>query len=81
MKKLAEYAVAAAALGVAGYLFYDKFLSDEAKASVENLAKTMKSAYEKVDGFVESTRGHVVEDPALLANVQATKAQWSALGY
>lgn len=81
MKKLIGYAVAVAALGAAGYLFYDKFLSNEAKDSVQHLAETMKTAYEKVDGFVESTRGHVVEDPSLLPNVQATKAQWSALGY
>lgn len=65
----------------AGYYFYDRFLSDDAKAEINNLAHSINEGYARVSEVIDSMTGQVVEDPSVLPNVQVTKAQWERLGY
>lgn len=65
----------------AGYYFYDRLLSDDAKAEINNLAYSINEGYARVSEVIDSMTGQVVEDPSVLPNVQVTKAQWERLGY
>lgn len=77
-----RYKVAVGALVVvAGYVFYDKVISQEAKDSVKNMAQGVKESYLKIHEVLESMEGEVVDDPNVLPNVQSTKMQWESLGY
>lgn len=65
----------------AGYLFYEKILSDDAKLKIEELAQTMQAGYSQISEVIEQITGQVVDDPDTLPNVQLTNQQWKDLGY
>lgn len=68
-------------VAVAGYVFYEHFLSDTAKKEIERLAHSVNEGYARVSEVLESINGQVIEDTSSLPNVQATQKQWEALGY
>lgn len=65
----------------AGYVFYEKILSDDAKSKIEELAQTMQAGYSQISEVIEQITGQVVDDPDTLPNVQLTNQQWKDLGY
>ncbi|WP_321971451.1 hypothetical protein [Paratractidigestivibacter sp.] len=64
-----------------GYVFYEHFLSDEAKSQIEKLAHSVTEGYSRISEVIESINGQLIEDTSSLPNVQATQQQWQNLGY
>lgn len=79
--KVKTFVITSLIVAGAGYCFYDRLLSDDAKAEINNLAHSINEGYAKVSEVIDSMTGQVVEDPSVLPNVQVTKAQWERLGY
>jgi hypothetical protein len=73
--------IGTAVFAAAGYVFYEHFITDDAKAEIERLAHSVNDGYSRISEVVESITGHVVEDTSSLPNVQATQQQWESLGY
>lgn len=73
--------VGTAVLAVAGYAFYEHFITDDAKAEIEKLAHSLNEGYSRISEVLDSITGHVIEDTSSLPNVQATQQQWESLGY
>lgn len=65
----------------AGYVFYEKILSDDAKSKIEELARSMQAGYSRISEVIEQVTGQVIDDPEALLNVQVTNQQWKDLGY
>jgi len=65
----------------AGYVFYEHFLSDTAKAEIEKLAHSVNDGYSRISEVIEGIQGSVIEDTSSLPNVQAARRQWESLGY
>lgn len=79
--KVRNAAVGLIIFAAAGYVFYEKILSDDAKAKIEELAQSMQAGYSQISEVIERVTGQVVEDPETLPNVQVTRKQWENLGY
>lgn len=79
--KVKTFVITSLIVASAGYYFYDRLLSDDAKAEINNLAYSINEGYARVSEVIDSMTGQVVEDPSVLPNVQVTKAQWERLGY
>lgn len=79
--KVKAFVITSLIVAGAGYYFYDRLLSDDAKAEINNLAHSINEGYARVSEVIDSMTGQVVEDPSVLPNVQVTKAQWERLGY
>lgn len=65
----------------AGYLLYNKLLSETAKQSVENLVTATGSAYSKLNEVLNAQRLEVVVGSESLPNVQQSKNDWNKIGY
>ncbi len=78
--KLRSTIVSAGLLAVAGYVFYQYGLSDEAKYAVSKTASTIKSAYQNINEMLQEMQGHAAEAYPL-ANVEKTKNEWAEIGY
>lgn len=65
---------------LAGYLFYQYGLSDEAKYAVGQTAATIKGAYENINEMLQEMQGHAAEAYPQ-ANVEKTKNEWAEIGY
>lgn len=79
--KVRNAAVGLIIFAAAGYVFYEKILSDDAKVKIEELAQSMQAGYSQISEVIERLTGQVVEDPESLPNVQVTRKQWENLGY
>ena len=64
---------------LAGYLFYQYGLSDEAKYAVAQTASTIKGAYQNINEMLQEMQGHAAEAYPL-ANVEKAKKEWAELG-
>lgn len=65
----------------AGYLVYNRLISDNAKTELKNTAHSIFESYSRVSEVIDTMTGQVIEDPSMLPNVQVTKKQWEQLGY
>lgn len=79
--KLRHKIVSGCIVVAAGYLLYDRLLSDAAKQSVEKLVNTTGSAYTKLNDAINVQRSEFVVESDSLPNVQQTKNDWDKLGY
>ena len=65
--------------GVAGWLAYRYLLSEEAKKGMNDAAREVKSAYQRISDVIKDAQGTYVKEN--LPNRKQTEAQWEALGF
>lgn len=79
--KLRHKLLSGCVIVAAGYLLYNKLLSETAKQSVENLVTATGSAYSKLNEVLNAQRLEVVVGSESLPNVQQSKNEWNKIGY
>lgn len=79
MKQMRNAIVLIGLAGVAGWLAYRYLLSDEAKKGINDAAREVKSAYQRISDVVKEAQGTYVKED--LSNRKQTEAQWEALGF
>ena len=78
--KVKSALLSAGLFALAGYLFYQYGLSEEAKYAVGQTASTIKGAYENINEILQEMQGHAAEAYPI-ANVEKTKKEWAEIGY
>lgn len=70
-----------AVIAAGGYFIYNNVISDEAKAKLDNMVRTVQDATAKIQEIVAAQRPQPISEEENEANREAVERQWESIGY
>ena len=81
MGRIRRAVIETAVIVAGGYFIYDNVISDETKAKLDNMVRTVQDAAAKIQEIVAAQQPQPVSEEENEANREAVERQWESIGY